>query len=291
MAQPAITRFEWETKVAVSALKKLGVNKEDIILVFSYVDKDSKKVSKTLDDFGATTFLFSDTRTNSERAYIPSLKPYLMYRYLSEVNDKDETYVFMDSDVLITNNEFTNQLHPSNVSWYGSNVGGYLNYDYIVQCDKGDKILNEMANIVGVDPEWVKKINNNTIGAQYMINNPSYQYFYKTYKDSIKLWEYIEPIETNYQKWCQEMVATLWNMRVFDVEPKVAESMTFSWATDEYSRVAETNIFHNAGIVDNNGKEFFKGIYVDNYPSKRDLIINSGKGSDYYATEALSALY
>jgi len=289
MAQPAILRFEWETKAAVYALKKLGIKKEDIILLFSYVDETSNSVVNTLEHYGATTHLFSDTRTNDEKFYIPSLKPYLMYRYFSGVREPD-SYLYMDSDVLIMDNIFTNMLLPDNNNWFGSDVGGYLNYDYITGCDKGLSILEGMANIVGTSTDWIKKNNENTIGGQYLIYNPNPDYFYKVYKDSVALWTYIKDIDTNYQKWCQEMVSTFWNMDVFDINPTKSDSMGFTWATDDYSTIWSNNILHNAGIIDDEGPEFFKGKFVNNYPSKKDLVTYSGKASDYYAETVMRAL-
>ena len=290
MAQPAIKRFEWETKSATYALKQLGVNKEDIILLFSYVDYYSNNVVNELEKYGATTYLYADERTSEEKAYIPTLKPYLMYKYFSSVNDTD-TYLYMDSDVLILDNLFTTMLAPDKHNWIGSNVGGYLNYDYIVGCENGEQILNEMANIVGVSPDWVKEINHNAIGAQYLINGVNPEYFHKVYKDSAILWSYIKDKDTNYQKWCQEMVATLWNMNVFDINPISEDAMTFSWSTDPYELTKSTSILHNAGIVDDSGKEFFKGIYVDSYPTPEQLTISSGNASDYYAKITKRALY
>lgn len=289
MAQPAILRFEWETKAAVYALKKLGVAKKDIILLFSYVDDSSNSVVNNLEHYGATTHLFSDTRTNEEKFYIPSLKPYLMYRYFSNKREPD-TYLYMDSDVLILDDTFTTMLLPNENNWFGSDVSGYLNYDYIAGCDKGEEILKGMADIVGIDPSWVKRINENTIGGQYLMYNPNPDYFYKVYKDSVALWSYIKDIDTNYQKWCQEMVSTLWNMGVFNISPVKSDSMEFTWSTDSYDTIWSNNILHNAGVIDDKGKEFFKGKFVNKYPSRDDLTISSGKASDYYAETLLRAL-
>ena len=259
------------------------------ILLFSYVDNSSNAVVNELEHYGATTYLFSDTRSNEERIYIPSLKPYLMYKYFSQVKDKD-TYLYMDSDVIILDDLFTDMIIPDTNHWFGSDVSGYLNYDYITGCDSGDTILKDMANIVGVSTEWIKSINNNTIGGQYLISDVNPDYFFKVYKDSTYLWSYIKDKDTNYQKWCQEMIATLWNMNNFGVIPTEADSMEFTWSTDPYSELQTHNILHNAGVIDDNGPEFFKGKFVDHIPTKEDLTINSGHASDFYAETVMRAL-
>src|SRR5699024_12409887 len=55
------------------------------------------------------------------------------------------------------------------------------------------------------------------------MSNPTSEYFEKVYEDSIKLWLYVKDRQTNYQKWCQEMVATLWNMPYFEKIPRVSK--------------------------------------------------------------------
>ena len=142
MAQPAVPRFEWEVKVAIYGLLKAGVLKEDIVILFS---RHEESVISEIKNIGVNVHVYSDDRVDFE--YIPSLKPYLMHRYLEEdVSRENETYFFMDSDVIVKEQPETDS-HLRGV-WYGSDCGGYLNYDYIVQCDNGFNILKDMSEIV-----------------------------------------------------------------------------------------------------------------------------------------------
>ena len=277
MSQPAVLRFEWEIEVAIYALFKIGIAKEDIVILFS---KHSDEVVKNIEKLGVNVHVYDDKRFDV--SYIPSIKPYLMYRYLEEDRLREkETYFFMDSDVIVKEEIKIN--NPSEGVWYGSDCGGYLNYDYIVQCDNGFNILKDMSEIVGVSIEDIKSMNNDSIGAQYIISKPSSEYFKKVYEDSIKLWKYIKDKDTNYQKWCQEMVATLWNMPLFDVMPRAKKEMEFTWATDSIEKWNENKIYHNAGVTQDMKDMFFKGDYINKDPFNEDFShVNKDKASYEY---------
>ena len=281
MAQPAVQRFEWEVKVAIYALVKTGIPKEDIIILFS---RHEESVISEIENIGVNVHVYLDERYNNE--YIPSLKPYLMYRYLEEDTSREnETYFFMDSDVVVREVPEVIFWDSSNTNiWYGSNCNGYLNYDYIIQCDNGKELLKDMAYIVGVSVDEIKLINNQCIGAQYIMTKPSKEYFHKVYMDSIKLWLYIKDKDTNLQKWTVEMWSTLWNMIYFGIMPRVTDDLDFTWATDSVEEWDNNKIFHNAGVTDDMKDMFFKGSYINKDPFNEDIdYINKDKASYKYA--------
>ena len=277
MAQPAVPRFEWEVKVAIYGLFKIGIAKEDIVILFS---KHSDEVVKNIEKLGVNVHVYDDKRFDV--SYIPSIKPYLMYRYLEEDRLREkETYFFMDSDVIVK--EEIKIKNPLEGVWYGSDCGGYLNYDYITQCEDGQQLIKDMAEIVGISIDDVKRMNKNSIGAQYIMSKPTSEYFKKVYEDSIKLWLYVKDRQTNYQKWCQEMVATLWNMPYFEKMPRVSKDMEFTWATDDIKKWDENKIYHNAGVTNDMKDMFFKGDYINKDPFNEDFShINRNKASYEY---------
>lgn len=277
MAQPAVLRFEWEVQVSIYAMLKAGIKKKDIVILFS---KHEESVVENIKKLGVEVHEYDDARF--DYSYIPSLKPYLMYRYLNEDKAREKnTYFFMDSDVVIKEEIV---IDPLDGVWYGSDCGGYLNYDYMVQCENGSEITKEMADIVGVTIDDIKKINNNSIGAQYIISQPSAEYFKKVYEDSIKLWLHIKDKDTNLQKWTAEMWSTLWNMIYFNKMPKVSKDMDFTWATDSIDVWDKNKIYHNAGVTQDMKDMFFKGDYVRKTPFSIDIdYINKEKSSYEYA--------
>src|SRR5699024_6264383 len=162
------------------SLLKLRIPKEDIIILFS---RHEETVVEKIKKLGVNVHTYQDERYDSE--YIPSLKPYLMYRYLEEdISRENETYFFMDNDDIIREQLSINSEDYTRYDqriWYVSNCNGYLNYDYIIQCKDSQQILEDMAYIVGVSVEEVKLINEQCIGAQYIMTKPSKEYFHKVY--------------------------------------------------------------------------------------------------------------
>lgn len=276
MAQPAVPRFEWEVQVAIYGLLKAGIKHEDIVVLFS---KHEKSVVDKIQQLDVNVHVYEDERYDFE--YIPSLKPYLMYRYLSEDKSREkETYFFMDSDVIVK--EPIKELGDKE-TWYGSDCNGYLNYDYIIQCTNGKKILEDMCYIVGVSVDEIKFINKDCIGAQYIMVQPSANYFHKVYHDSIELWKYVKDLDTNLQKWTVEMWSTLWNMIVFNVQPKATNYLDFTWATDSSDLWDKRVIFHNAGVTGDMEDMFFKGKYTSKDPFGENFdYVNDAKASKEY---------
>lgn len=279
---PSIERFLWETKTYVNSLKRLGVKPKNIIILTT---NDDYRVVKELHKLDATVFSFDDKRANKD--YIPSLKPYLMYQFLLTHPDYElTTFLYHDSDVVFLERFIDNDYFGNTV--YGSDTNSYMNYDYLMWCSNMDKYLQGMLDIVGVTEADVKRINDDSIGAQYIIPRPTAYLFRKIYDDSVDLWEYIKDKDTNFQKWVVEMFATLWNFIYFGYEIKLSNDLSFAWSTDnEYKN---QRIIHNAGVVDESEGLFFKGNFMTQ-PKIEDLDINSGKVSDMYVDYVKRALY
>lgn len=272
MCQPAIPRFKWELEVCVTRLKKLGIT--DIVLLFSRHDESIPRYFETM---GCEVHVYNDERKDSDKRYIPSIKPYLWVRYLEEdISREFGDYFYMDCDVLLR--EIPEVLPHSN-KWYGSNCSSYLGVDYIDS--KGDDLLYRMCNIVNIDAQIIRR-KNPRAGAQWVLRNPSLAYWRKVYQDSVDMYVFLSAIEKGYvsrhpegyvpiQKWTAEMWAQLWNLYYFDKEAEIHEELNFCWATDDIARYKETKIMHNAGVVDDSKGLFFKGKYVYSEPFMDDL--------------------
>ena len=277
--QPSIKRFEWELEVVISNLKKNNIT--DVILLFSEFD-DSVSFNLLEKYPHLTIYNFEDLR--EDKSYIPSIKPYLWYRFLEEYpHYENENYLYIDSDVIFREMiDYEKFLNDDNI-WYGSNCNGYLNYDYIKSTKNGNKTLIDMSNIIGIDLNDVKDINYNCIGAQLIIKKPKAKYWKKVYEDSNKIHHYFETIDSNIQKWTAEMWSQLWNMLYFNIIPKVHEEFDFSWATDNIEKWYKNKIYHNAGVTPEMNELFFKGQYVNTFPFDDDLsFVSKSKCSSKY---------
>lgn len=281
LCQPATKRFQWELEVCVNNLSNLGA--EEIILLFAQWDdlipsyfEDKYPIVKC--------FTFKDDR--EDKAYIPSIKPYLWYRFLDAYPEYEkETFFYIDSDVIFREMIDFEPFLKDDI-WYGSDCSGYLSYDYILQTEQGPKILLDMTNLIGVPPEKVDGINTDCIGAQLLVKRPTAEMWKKIYHDSNKLYHYFQTVDSNIQKWTAEMWSQLWNFLLFDKQPKVDNEFDFTWATDNKEKWNKNKIYHNAGVTGQEPDLFFKGKYSLISPLQADhSYVNPERASYNYVQE------
>lgn len=279
-SQPAKKRFEWELKTAIKSLADLGVKKSDIVLLFA---KEDDSVCETF--FECDTHVYIDKRF--DKTYIPSIKPYLFWKYLEEDNTREnETYVYLDSDTVVLDlSAFKVQVTKSR--WYCSDTTGYIGYDYIRNVSNPTETFEAMTNAIKVPIEWIKSIQKDSGGAQWVIKSPKAGYWHDVYVNSIVLYQAISPLDTSLQKWTAEMWAQLWTMYHYGITPKVSKKLDFAWSTDD--ELGNKKIIHNAGVTEDMDL-FFKGIYLDT-PPLEVLNQESGKVSDRYVQIVKEANY
>lgn len=261
-------------------MKELGLN--NVVLLFSRYDNSIPTYLK--DKYGVEVHVYDDDR--EDKTYIPSIKPYLWFKYLQEDRSREnDTYFYMDSDVILR--QIPNIGQNDNI-WYGSDCSRYLGIDYVDS--KGEGLLEAMCSVMGIDPTVIRD-NSPECGAQWVITNPTLEYWYKVYLDSTKLYKYLDGLKDNdIQKWTAEMWAQLWNVYHFGKSTEVSKELDFSWATDDVSRYYETNMYHNAGVLSSNKDLFFKGAYISRTPFGDDLsFVNPNKASIKYV-EAIKAV-
>ena len=192
---PSIERFLWEAKTYILSLKKLNVDLKDIIILTT---KDNMSIVNEYKKLGVQVFDYNRDVEADKSGYIPSLKPYLFYRFLEEnKNYEKEVFLYHDSDVVFLDSNFS---LPDNKSAFGSDTNGYLNYDYLKSCSNMDDLMPKMLNVIGINEQQVKDLNEDSIGAQYIIAQPTEELFSKIFHDSIKLWKLVEHYDTDYKK-------------------------------------------------------------------------------------------
>lgn len=291
MVQPAVTRFKWELDVQLTNLTSLGVKGSDIVLLFAENVHEIPEYFR--EHYGVQAFVYSDDR--DDKSYIPSIKPYLWWRFLIDQPwAEHEQWFYMDADVIFR--ELPTGLDEANEKLYlCSNTDSYLGPKYIKS--KGGYLFDTMQMIVDVDvSDWDGKSG----GAQWVITNPTAKYWQKVYKDCNELYAYMCSVEADLreqygrdyepiQAWTAEMWSQLWNLQVFGIEPKIIKELDFAFATDDISRWDEVKILHNAGVI-GPGAMFFKGQYTDYEPFDEDFSsIDRSKCSYRYVEAILKA--
>jgi hypothetical protein len=283
-AQPDVPYFHWQIEVYINNFIDKGINSNQIYVLFSSVngsERLSEGATKLL-KYTPNIFFYSDDR--DKKHYIPSIKPYLLYKFLQEHPNKGKLLFLHDSDIVFnTLPEFEDLINDP--TQYLSDTTGYLNFEYIMDCDQryfenhSDKLekgmlLREMVDVVGVDPSLVKKNSKNSGGAQYLLKNQTWFVWYKIYKDSTLLYDKMKRYHHRYpikngeiQFWTAEMWSILWNLWWWGYDTKVVDQLKFCWATDSINKCDDHPILHMAGITQDMGKDhFFKGDFIDKNP-------------------------
>lgn len=253
-------------------MKSLGI--DDIVLLFTRHDDAIPRYLS--DKYGVEVHVYDE---RDDRSYIPSVRPYLWSKYLQEDKSREnESYFYLDSDVLLRR---VPDVLPNKDIWYGSDCGGYLSVDYIDSTGPG--IFEEMCKIIGVDSSKIRALNPGA-GAQWIISNPTYEYWNKVYQDSNHLYRYLcSAPNSKIQTWTAEMWAQLYNVYLFEKSVEVHDELRFSWSTDSVDRYYETAILHNAGVTSDKEGMFFKGKYTRDSPFKDDLsFVDPNKASTKY---------
>lgn len=282
-AQPDVPYFIWQIKLYVHNFIEKGINPNQIHVIFSLLNKNKQpsKESLELTNLGINVHHFVDERT--KKHYIPSIKPYLISKWIQKNPKYGELFFLHDSDIIFRELPSFDRLLNDEVC-YMSDTIGYIGYNYIMDCcnryenqhpssEKG-QLISEMTNVIGVDVETIKENQENSGGGQYLFKNTNCELWDKIYKDSTKLYDQM----MNYQKrfpinpgqiqfWTAEMWAVLWNLWLYNYKTKVISDFDFSWATDTIDIYNSKNILHMAGVTENlKTTKFYKGDYININP-------------------------
>jgi hypothetical protein len=305
-SQPDVPYFHWQIKVYVENFIQKGISPKNIHVLFGIVKPNSEptKESIELKSLGINVHHYVDDR--EEKNYIPSIKPFLVYKWLKEFPEYGECFFLHDSDIIFRELPNFDELLRDDIIYLSDTVG-YIGYNYIMDCckryesnhpnsNKG-QLLQEMCDIIGVTPECVECNQENSGGGQYIIKNTDWIIWEKIYLDSISLYNQMLSYQKRYpispgeiQFWTAEMWSLLWNLWYFDKETKITKELDFSWATDDIKTYEKKPILHMAGVTDDlRDKKFFKGdfIYINpiekikENPSYFDYIDNNSSTIKY----------
>jgi hypothetical protein len=278
--QPDTVYFHWQVELYLYQFAKHGSHIANrCYALFGYRGTPSVYV-KTLASKNPNILLYEDTRDfNIPDFYIPTIRPHLMKKFITDRPDLASAVFVHDSDVfLVKVPRFELMLGDEIV--YMSDTLSYIGYNYINDCqgrykDKYpampvDDLLDTMCACVGISSELVKINQQGSGGAQYIVKNTTADYWdeaetlcqslYSTMVAYDRKW----PLSTRIQLWTAEMWAVLWLLWKRGVQTQIHKDLDFSWATFSAAEYHKYNIFHLAGITSDNCKgRFFKGAYVN----------------------------
>lgn len=259
LAQGAQFKYKWELDIVLTNLFDFDPNADVVCLFMKFETHPSDEVYEYILRRwpNVEVLMYDDLRT--EKNYIANIRPYLWYCYLSENPAREqETYFQIESDIIFRKLPDFNKIKYSPTQWYGSDCGGYIDYDYLMSVRKGAEIVQGFADIIGITVDDIKRTPG--AGAHWIICQPTAKYWLKVYLDCTKLWNYLEPIDSNIQKWTAEMWAQLYNAPYFGIDYNLSRELDFCRPTDDVKMWDSVNILHNAGVLaDQAHYMFFKG--------------------------------
>lgn len=280
LAQPAIPRFQWELEVLLTNIRQFS--DIEVILLFSKPQDYDKSVPRYLVNkyAGVRAFVYEDNRY--DKSYIPSIRPYLWWQYLRNHPEREnETYFYIDSDVIFREWPDFSAMHVNALHWAGSDCDNYIGYDYLKQVQRGPEIIGHMAQYCQITPSQMRGVPG--IGAHLVIAQPTARMWEQSYYRSNAIWHYLDGVTSNIQKWTAEMWAQLWTWTEHGITLSAPKELDFCFATDPLKRWEETKIMHNSGVIEDTGELFFKGKYRDHTPFTEDLSwVNPDKCSRKY---------
>ena len=284
-AQPDVPYFHWQVKLYVHNFIEKGIDPSNIHVIFSTLGNN--KLSQGAEDLkkiGINIHSYKDERVN--KRYIPSIKPFLLYKWLEQYPQYGKCFFLHDADIIFRElPDFEKMLNDD--ICYLSDTIGYIGYDYIMDCcrryesqhptsEKG-QLLKEMADTIGISVDLIKENQKNSGGGQYIIKNTDYKLWEKIYLDSFTLYNNMLIYQRKFpinpgqiQFWTAEMWSVLWNLWLHNFKTKVVNELSFSWATDNVDVYKKHSILHMAGVTDDLKKtKFYKGEYINIDPIEK----------------------
>ena len=315
--QPASLYYAWQVEVLINNFLEMGIQPSQIDIVCNKVGGIIPSCWKGLMSYPVTFHFYNDTRELPN--YVSSIRPNILKQHFAKFPELSQDAIFYhDCDIIFTRPiDWITEEMINDDNWYGSEVGHYLNREYILS--KGQKVMDLMCEVMEL-PEKVIELNNSgTIGAQYLMKNVTSDYWARVEKDSEDLfvrvnnfnarlifenaleidkarrWHKKKPKKYHeLQIWCADMFAVLWNAWRMGFKTISDTAFDFSWASakegkeekikalDRVSEFERCNIFHNAGVTDGNQGLFFKADYQDKTPYDTDLKLKEGASAEYY---------
>ena len=284
-AQPDVPYFHWQVKLYTHNFIEKGINPNNIHVIFSTLGNN--KLSQGAEDLkkiGINIHSYKDERVN--KRYIPSIKPFLIYKWLEEYPEYGKCFFLHDADIIFRELPNFKKMLNDDICYLSDTIG-YIGYDYIMDCcrryesqhptsEKG-QLLKEMADTIGISVDLIKENQKNSGGGQYIIKNTDYKLWEKIYLDSFTLYNNMLIYQRKFpinpgqiQFWTAEMWSVLWNLWLSNFKTKVVDELGFSWATDSIEKYEKFPILHMAGVTDDLKKtKFYKGDFINVDPIKK----------------------
>ena len=288
-AQPTSLYYAWQVEVLINNFIDMGINPNNIDIVCWKVNNVIPiEWVKLTQKYPSNFHFYDDTRATKH--YISSIRPNILKQHFQAHPElENEAILYHDCDIVFTKPIDWKQFLEDD-KWYGSDCRWYIAHSYIL--GKGQDIMDQMCQIVGIDEQLVKDNELNSIGAQYLMKGVSWRFWADVEKDCENLFRDItatnnakklaDPTYHEIQIWCADMFALLWNAWKMGKETICHPELEFAWGTSTEADWHRLNIYHNAGVVSSADGLFYKAEWMNNLPYNQPLQIKEGTASKKY---------
>lgn len=294
-AQPATLYYGWQLDTMLYSFRDIGIDLNNVHIVCSFKTPIDPYFFVLEKKYEAKFFYYQDTREQPK--YISSIRPHILAKHFEQNNYLENTPIFYhDCDIVLARPLSLDKYLNDNINYLSDTIS-YIGHDYIVS--KGKEVLSLMSHIIGICSCKVRANQENSGGAQYLLKNITADFWETVEEDSENLFygltEYNkvkkqkEPGYHELQIWCADMWALLWNLWKEHKPTKIIKELDFVWPNEPYESIQTKSIIHNAGVVNNENKMFYKRDYVSKLPNL-NLYIDENKASYFYYNTVRKAL-
>jgi hypothetical protein len=305
-AQPDVPYFHWQCEIYIHNFVNKGINPKNIHVIFGLPEGKEELSERAflLKSTGVNVHHFKDDRILKH--YIPSIKPYLIKKWLEKNPEHGKLFFLHDSDIVFRELPNFDDL-VDNEDNYVSDTKGYIGLNYIKSCEQKYRnkypqlnetpIIDLMSEIVGINKLILEQNDQHVGGAQYLLKNQEADIWNKIYHDSNKLYFKLLEFQKKYplddghlQVWTAEMWSLLWNQWLYGYRTKVSDSFSFSWGSDDVKKYEQKYILHMAGVTeDKKDHNFYKGDFIEIDPIEK--LRDNINYFDYIDTESATIKY
>lgn len=281
--------YLWQALVQMTNFRELGYEDEAHYPIVYFNDRPSDLLVRLWesDDLRAFLHLYPDTRT--ETSYSASMKPWLLGKFFEQFPaEAQSVYNYLDPDCVFTRPmDFTPLQGDDNV-WYGSSTRSYTGAQYIRA--KGDQLFLDLCAIAEVDPSQVLAHDENSIGAQYLIQNAGADFWFSVERKSVAAYRHMVATAGQYhpdghqypiQAWCAEMHMQQFETIRAGFVPRATPLMNFCWANGTLEAWDSAPYFHDAGQAVEDGVHFCK-ITWQSSPFRKEISVSPQSASSRY---------
>ncbi len=270
--------YTWQVRVLCNNYREHKLSDKLQVLVF--INKNEKALSRWYsiqEDFPEVeVYFYLDNEDTQARiikpcGYSPLIRPYLLSNHFAALPQLENKAVwYIDPDCILTRpidfGKYLNDdiVYMSNCQWY---VGSKY-FDSKINDVKPElkeayskiDVLNEAANLIGIDRNICENNFNGSGGAQTLLKNVDSQFFVDLFHSCIKLYNYFHSDKrginykyfvsenAGFQTWAiADMNGLLWNLWKRNIKTQCPLDFDFAWNTTPIRDINKFSMYHDAG--------------------------------------------